>query len=336
MKAEPNEQPQRESLQPLTERVDALKAPCRRNKHEAEICEAVDAWAANRLGLPSAARFGEMASRAFPETDTADVVLFGQWLAWLFAFDDLRDEGPIGRDERATDRFYATVLSGRGHPIADAFSELWQRISPRTTLGWQTAFHAHLQEHRVACWSEARFRLLGTPPTPDEYAHLRRQANGPFMFDLAEPILRVRLPDELRQTTAWQAMLATCNDVTAWCNDIASAEKESAVGDVHNYVLVMAHHTGMDRSAATVFVLDRVAARIEDLQTAARALPQEFRRLGMSQKASCDASKVAMILLGAPRGHLEWLLESARYASGHPTDSAIRSASFLSATPSSR
>lgn len=332
----PRVEAQRESLQPLTETVDALKAPCRRNKHEAEICQAVDAWAARQLGLGSAARFGEMASRAFPETDTDDVVLFGQWLAWLFAFDDLRDEGPIGRDERATDRFYATVLSGRGHPIADAFNELWQRISPRTTLGWQTAFHAHLQEHRVACWSEARFRLLGTPPTPYEYAQLRRKANGPFMFDLAEPILRVRLPDELRETSAWQGMLAACNDVTAWCNDIASAEKESAVGDVHNYVLVISHHTNVDLSAATVVVLDRIAERIGDLQEAARALPREFRRLGMSQKESCDASKVAMILLGAPRGHLEWLLESARYDSRQPTDSAMRSASSLSATPSSR
>lgn len=331
-----NEPALRDSLQPLTETVDALKGPCRRNKHEAEICQAVDEWAAVRFGLRSGARFGELASRAFPETGAPDVVLFGQWLVWLFAFDDLRDEGPIGRDERATDRFYATVLSGRGHPIAGAFGELWHRTAPRTTLGWQTAFHTHLQEHRVACGSEARFRLLGTPPTPDEYAHLRRQANGPFMFDLAEPILRVRLPDGLRETSAWQAMLAACNDVTAWCNDVASAEKERAAGDVHNYVLAAAHHTGAGFGAATLFVLGRVAKRIEDLQNAARALPREFRRLGMTQKESCDASKVAMILLGAPRGHLEWLLESARYESRQGTDSAIASASFRSATPSNR
>jgi hypothetical protein len=312
--------------------VAALQAPCRRNKHESEICLAVDAWAASRLGLGSRARFGEMASRAFPEADAADAVLFGQWLAWLFAFDDLRDDGPIGRDERATDQLYATVLTGCGHPIADAFGELWQRTAPRTALGWRTVFHAHLQEHRVACWSEARFRLLGTPPTPYGYAHLRRQANGPFMFDLAEPILRVRLPDELRATSAWRAMLAACNDVTAWCNDIASADKERAAGDVHNYVLVIAHQRGADLATATVPVLDRIAERIEHLQNAARALPGEFRRLAMTRKESCDASRVAMILLGAPRGHLEWLLESERYGS----DSAIFSASFLSATPSSR
>jgi hypothetical protein len=331
-----NEPATRDRLQPLTETVDALKAPCRRNKHEAEICRSIDEWATVRFGVNRGARFGELASRAFPETDGPGVVLFGQWLVWLFAFDDLRDEGPIGRDERATERLYATVLSGRGHPIADAFSELWQRTAPRTTRGWQTAFHAHLQEHRVACWSEARFRLQGAPATLDEYAQLRRQANGPFMFDLAEPILGVRLPDGLRETAAWQAMLTACNDVTAWCNDIASADKERAVGDVHNYVLVVAHHTGVDVGAATMVVLDRIAQRIEELQNAARLLPAEFRRLGMTQKQSCDASKVAMILLGAPRGHLEWLLESTRYESRQGTDSATASASFMSAMPSSR
>jgi hypothetical protein len=181
----------RESLRPLTETVAALQAPCRRNKHESEICPAVDAWAATRLGLGSGARFGEMASRAFPETEAADAVLFGQWLAWLFAFDDLRDDRPV---------------------------------------------------------------------------------------------------------------------------------------------LVIAHHRGVGSTAATVFVLDRIEERIEDLQNAARALPWQFRRLAMTRKGSCDASKVAMVLLGAPRGHLEWLLESERYGS----DAAIRSASSLSAMPSSR
>ena len=62
------------------------------------------------------------------------------------------------------------------------------------------------------------------------------------------------------------------------------------------------------------------------------ALPAEFAELGRTQKESRDASKVAVTLLGAPRGHLAWLLESGRYE----TDLAIRSASSRSATPSSR
>ena len=321
----------RDALAPLTYQVDALGAPCRRNKDERRICAQVDAWA-SRLGATERARFGEMASRAFPETDADSVVLFGQWLAWLFAFDDRRDDGPVGRDVYATDQLYGRVLSGQGDPVALAFRDLWRATEPRTTPGWQIAFRGHMDEHRAACRAEARFRLAGRPPSPEAYAALRRRANGPFMFDLAEPVLGVRLPDQLRTAKAWQTMLAACNDVTAWCNDIASVEKERAHGDVLNYVLVLAHHHGVDPDVAAERVLDRITERIGDLSQAAQQLPKEFRSSGMTQKESRDASKVAVTLLGAPRGHLEWLLETDRYE----TDSAIRSASSRSATPSSR
>ena len=323
--------PSRNALAPLTYQVAALGAPCRRNKDERQICTEVDAWAA-RLGSTEHARFGELASRAFPETERSSVVLFGQWLAWLFAFDDQRDDGPAGRDVHATDQLYEKVLGGADEPVAVAFHDLWQATRPRTTPGWQTAFRGHMDEHRAACRAEARFRLAGRPPSPGEYATIRRRANGPFMFDLAEPILGVRLPDGLRMTQTWQTMLTACNDVTAWCNDIASVEKERAHGDVLNYVIVLAHHHRTEGNAAVECVLDKIAERIDDLLDAARRLPKEFDDAGMTRKQARDASKIAVALLGAPRGHLEWLLETDRYE----TDPAIRSASSLSATPSSR
>jgi hypothetical protein len=324
-------------LEPLTGRVPGLAAPCRRHREETGISAAVEEWAlARSLVAPQglrAARFGEMASRAFPETPTSDVVLFGQWLVWLFAFDDLRDDGPLGRDEAATDRLYVEVLAGQGsHPVVRVFDELWRRTSMRMGNAWRATFRAHLRQHRAACRSEARFRLLGIPPSLHEYADLRRQANGPFMFDLAEPILGVDLPAGLRRTPAWQALLEACNDITAWCNDIASAAKERARGDVHNYVLVLAHERGLDLDAAASLVLGRIEERMADLAGAARALPGAFRLLGLDQPTGRDASRVAVTLLGAPRGHLEWLLESGRYA----TDSAMVIASACDAMPSSR
>ena len=320
------------ALECLTDRVAALGAPCRHHKREREISAAVDRWAGRLVADPGPARFGEMASRAFPETAADDVVLFGQWLVWLFAFDDLRDDGPIGRDEEATDDLYASVLAAdTAIPIARTFGELWELTAPRATIGWRQAFQ---DTWPAPCGlrSEARFRQIGRSPTIHEYAVLRRQANGPFMFDLAEPILGVRLPDELRATQPWQTMLASCNDITAWCNDIASAEKERAQGDVHNYVFVIAQEHDVALDTATDAVLDRITGRVTDLEDAARALSVEFGRLGLDHKTARDASKVAVTLLGAPRGHLEWLLESSRYC----TDSAMAMASSRAAMPSSR
>ncbi|NUT31974.1 MAG: hypothetical protein HOV79_02760 [Hamadaea sp.] len=319
--------PTAHGLLPLVDRVPALAASCRHHADEAVIDAAVLDWAAasGLVGRTTrvkmrAARFGGMAARAFPETPRADVVLFGQWLVWLFAFDDLRDDGPLGRDEGATDRLYAEITAAlddrpdpAAHPVVTTFADLWARTAGRASPGWQATFRAHLAEHRAACRSEARHRRAGRPPSIDEYADLRRHANGPFMFDLAEPILRARVPDELRAAPAWQELFAACNDVTAWCNDVASAAKEQACGDVHNFVLVLAAGRGVSLGEATAEVLDRIETRMADLAAAARALPGDFRRLGLPQPPCRDASRVAVTLLGAPRGHLEWLLESARY-----------------------
>jgi hypothetical protein len=322
--------PSATGLLPLLDRVPALAAPCRRHRDEPAVEVAVQAWASSffpDIG-PAAlrgARFGAMASRAFPETATPEVILFGQWLVWLFAFDDLRDDGPLGRDAAAIDRLYGAVLAACDtaadpatqsavHPVVRAFVDLWPRTAVRADASWQVAFRAHLAEHRAACRSEARLRHAGRTPSISEYAQLRRRANGSFLFDLPEPILRAEVPDVLRRSAAWRELLAACNDVTAWCNDVASAAKERARGDVHNFVLVLAAEQGRGLDEAADAVLARIEDRMADLIAAARALPAEFRRLGLAQPACRDASRVAMVLLGAPRGHLEWLLESARYA----------------------
>jgi len=317
-------------LLPLIDRVSALAAPCRRHRQEAEIEVAVQEWALRQFpelwpATLRAARFGEMASRAFPETNAAEVILFGQWLVWLFVFDDLRDDGPLGWDEKGTDRLYDAVLAASdaapqvdSHSVVRAYRDLWARTGPRGGAGWRAMFRVHLAEHRAACRYEARFRSTGRMPSPSEYAELRRRANGSFLFDLPEPILGVTLPDELRRSPGWRELLAASNDVTAWCNDVASAAKESARGDVHNYVLVLASDHRISLAEAARAVLDQVDDRMGELIATARALPAEFRRLGLNQVTARDASRVAMVLLGAPRGHLEWLLESARYDPTQP------------------
>ncbi|HEY1174818.1 MAG TPA: terpene synthase family protein [Phytomonospora sp.] len=312
-----------DTLLPLVDKVPALAAECRRHREEPQITAAVEAWL-SAIGLSDerthAARFGGMAARAFPETPTRDVVLFGEWLAWLFAFDDLRDDGPLGHDPDAVDRLYRDVEAvcdkgtPRGaHPVVAAFGDLWRRTAAQAGPSWRATFRHHLDDHRRACITEARHRTLHKVPSIRDYTRLRRQANGSFMFDLAEPVLRADVPGGLRTTPAWRRLFAACNDVTAWCNDIASARKEQALGDVHNFVLVVAYERNVDLPTAAAYVLELIVERMGDLQTAARALPAEFRRLEMTKVQSRDASRVAVTLLGAPRGHLEWLLESGRY-----------------------
>jgi hypothetical protein len=133
------------------------------------------------------------------------------------------------------------------------------------------------------------------------------------MFDLLEPALRVEVPERLVETRAWTTLLEGASDVVALSNDVASLAKERVFGDVHNYILVVSRALGMDTLQAAAWVNDRIAERIAEMHAAARALPAEFARLRIDPGPARGASKVACALLGAPRAHLEWLMESGRY-----------------------
>ncbi|WP_433255065.1 terpene synthase family protein [Streptosporangium sp. CA-135522] len=198
-------------------------------------------------------------------------------------------------------------------PIEAAFQGLWHVTAARMSAQWRERFARGLREQGAACRVEADNRCAGRVPSVREYPALRRGTAGPYLFDLVEPCLGVEVPVELRESPAWRTLVDACNDVTAWCNDVASYPKERANGDVHNYVMVAAAAFGLSDAGAVAWVNDRIAERAGDLRAAAMRLPELFDRFGLPPARARDVSKVACAFLAAPRAQLEWLLESSRY-----------------------
>lgn len=315
-----------ELLEPLLDRIPILARPCRVNRAEARIESAVTDWAVTtglaagrRAGELRAARYGWMAAHAFSEASVADAALFGRWYAWAFVIDDLLDDGPAGADPHTADRVYRT-LSDPGRPAARhsaverALSELWQETTARTGADWRARFLAHLRQHRAVCRREAYHRATGTFPAVRRYPALRRQSNLPYLFDLAEVVLRCRVPAAIYRTGTWQTLVRGSSDVTAWCNDLVSVAKDAAAGDPINYVLTVEHAHGEGREQAAAWVRDRIGRRCAQLQEAALALPALCDRHGLDRGAEGDLSRVACALLAFPRVHLDWTLVSGRYA----------------------
>lgn len=293
-----------ELLLPLIERVPALAAPCRMHPSVYAVEAALADWV-RRTGLDGdvSAGYHRLAARAFAEFDAAAAALFAQWLTWLFQLDDELDEGPCPLE------VFPGLLNGKaGHPLESAFADLWRVTSARMSDHWRSRFAGHLKIQYDACRAEAENRLTGRTPTMREYPALRRGAIGPYLYDLIEPCLRVEVPAWLHSGEPWQELIDSCADVVAWCNDVASRPKEN--GDPHNLVVLATREYGLDEQAAVAWVLDRVAERCGDMHEAAKALP-----LGdVDPKTARDVSKVACAVLAAPRAHLDWLLESSRYA----------------------
>jgi hypothetical protein len=292
------------ALLPLTERVPALAAPCRMHPAVYAIEAAVIDWA-RRTGLRAdpGVGFHRIAGRAFAEFDAAAAALFAQWLTWLFHLDDEMDEGP-GRLEI----FHGVLAGASSHPLEAAFADLWRVTSARMSDQWRARFAGNLRRQLDACRVEAANRAAGRIPTLEQYPALRRGTVGPYLYDLVEPCLRVEAPAWLHGCPPWRELVEACSDVTAWCNDVASRPKER--GDGHNLVVIAMHELGLDQRRAVAWALDRIAERCQDMHRAARRLPLDE----LGPRAARDVSKVACAYLAAPRAHLDWLVESARYA----------------------
>jgi hypothetical protein len=305
--------------------VQAEREPCRLHPDVFRIGEETGAWARNGgliLGDPDATRLGRacferLAARIFPEAPTARVVLFAKWLTWLFAFDDLRDEGALGRSGSAIDALYTDLLKAvrRGSarpgagPFEAALADLWQQTAPMMGSEWRRRFTGHLEWHRDGCGEEAVNRRTGAVPALEDYPALRRRTNGPFMFDLAEPVVGTEVPEALAASRTWQTLVEGTGDLMAWCNDVAS----HALGDGCNYVTVAAGSLGLEPAAAADWVKDQITLRSHDVQAAARSLPTEFARLRLDPATTRAIGGLACVLLAAPRAHFDWLVESGRY-----------------------
>ncbi|WP_308250517.1 terpene synthase family protein [Nonomuraea rhizosphaerae] len=291
------------ALLALTERVPAMAAPCRMHPAVYAIEAAVMDWA-RRTGLRAdpGTGFHRMAGRAFAEFDAAAAALFAQWLTWLFNLDDELDE-----NRGDVDLFHGLLEGGAAHPLESAFADLWRVTSVRMSDLWRTRFAANLMRQHDACRVEAENRATGRVPTLEQYPALRRGTVGPYLYDLVEPCLRVEVPAWVHECEPWQELVNACNDVTAWCNDVASLPKER--GDTHNLVVVVMHQLGLDQPEATAWVLDRIAERCQDMHDAVLRLPLDT----LTPRLARDVSKVACAYMAAPRAHLDWLMESTRY-----------------------
>ncbi|MBB2911945.1 hypothetical protein FHS43_003225 [Streptosporangium becharense] len=317
-------------LLPLTESVPGLAAPCPMHPAVDEVGVELARWARG-FGLEThpSAGFERMAGRAFADSGVDAVLLFAKWLTWLFHFDDEWDEKPAGRVAETVENAFARLARIAGppagsrppgddrftprSPVETAFADLWEATAGRMSPRWRRRFLAGLAAQGRACRAEAENRCAGRVPSPGEYPRLRRGTAGPYLFELVEPCLGVEVPARLRWNVTWRILVDACNDVTAWCNDVASHPKERANGDVHNYVTVAATAFGLSDGGAVAWVNRRIARRAGDLRAATGRLPALFDRFGLSAGQSRQIGRVAYAFLAAPRAQLEWLLESGRY-----------------------
>lgn len=341
----------------LTDKVPLLAAPSMPHAQTPAIGGRVSGWAEDLglvIGDPDTsplgrARFERLAGRILPGADAERVTLLARWLLWFFALDDALDDTPLGGSATSVQGFHEQLARAvrRGSPRPEAgpleiaLVELWWATAPRMSPWWRHRFLAHLDQHRAGCAEEAVDRRTGHTPPIDGYPALRRRAAGPFLYDLLEPALGVELPARLPAGRAWRALLAAISDVITWCNDVVSCPKETLRRDAHNHVTVLSAAHGLGSAEAARRVVRLIARRAGEARLAAHALDPargvdpdlpagSTGKLDPGDGATTPGGQFASIvlvlrcLLGAPRAHLDWLLETGRYTCRRPEVPAPR------------
>ncbi|MER7129324.1 terpene synthase family protein [Streptosporangium saharense] len=263
---------------PLRERLAALSAPCPVHPSAHRIEAAVIDWA-RRTGLDADPAQGvhRLAGRAFARHDTGTATLFARWLTLLTR---------LRREPSALPGVLAVAggCEPGPAPVERAFADLWEACAPTMSDGWRERFVAGLA-------------------VPDATGFGRR------LLDLAEPCLGVEVPAPLQESRRWRATTEAGGDVVTWCDALLTGHlplpsaRTAEVSEVSEV---------SDR-AVHAPVIDRVVERMEELWSAARALPPLVGRHDLGLDASREVIQVACAFLTIPRAYLEGLLESRRY-----------------------
>ncbi len=263
-----------------------------------------------------AAEFGKLAARAYPEASLETLRLAAAWASWLFLRDDRCDEEGLGTEPALLKSWsdeHLRILAGTTRkrstdPLAMARSDLGRRLLAKGGTRWMVRFLSDVQDYFEGSVWEAENRKARRVPALRTYIRLRDVTGAvKTCFHFYELSRANVLPIQARQDPALTRLMTLANRVICWSNDLFSAEKELAQGDVHNLVIVLQNHLHVSSTDAT-----QHAVRMHD--AAVRAF------IGLQErflKSNTEPSAAAFVtaLEGWMRANVDWSVETGRYRS---------------------
>lgn len=280
-----------------------------------------------------ALRFDVLTGLFYPRATGADLNLGSDLVGWYFVFDDQFD-GELGCRPEAVARLVADVIritdedlargrAGDGDgPLLESFRDLWRRINSGRPQVWRDRFRHHWLEYLHSYHREALERTgalsgaggASTPRSVEDVLALRRHSIGVQpCLDLNEPFGGYTLPPALHGGYPLARMREATDDVVVFTNDIASLEKELAVGDVHNSVIVQWERAGGELEDAVRHIADLANARYRWFEETAAGLPAVLAETGAGPDTHRAVARYVDGMRHVMTGNLGWSLRTARY-----------------------
>ena len=264
------------------------------------------------------ARYADLSARFHPTAIGRDLDLAVDLNSWFFLFDDLFD-GPAGHDPKLAAQLVHRVTRVLDHPADDwcfaaAFADLWTRSRAGMSRTWQSRAARHWRDYLAGHITEARHRH-GRPPTAAEHLRLRRDSIGVLpTLDLAERVGHFEVPPALLASPELTELCEITTEVIVIHNDLCSVEKEEAIDDIHNLILILQRERDWNRHQTVTAIITMIQDRTDRFVRLAASLPAVYDRLALDPAGRAAGDRYLRdALTTLMRGAYDWAENSGRY-----------------------
>lgn len=298
--------------------------PCQINKYADVLEDYALKWALsfNLIANESArsrfckAKFFWLIAATYPNCQLEELKIANDWLSWFITWDDECDMLDLSNQPEVQACFHnrfieilnGAELTNQDTPRTHALSDIRHRI---LQTGGAKTFHnfvRSVEDYLHGYVQEAINRRDGTVPDIHTYIILRRLTGAMEpLFELIEFCNHLMLPNFLREHEIWRNLKIKTNNIVCWCNDIFSAPKEMASGDVHNLVLVLHYQQQLPLEQAI-----KRAAEIHNQEVCSMMNLEAFMP-SFGEEVDAELAKYISGLHAWISGHCEWYAQTGRY-----------------------
>jgi pentalenene synthase len=265
--------------------------------------------------------YADLATYFYPAATGPDLDLGVDLMSWFFLYDDLFD-GLTGKDPVEAARLVGAVTAVFDAPldaaaplISRGLADLWRRTCEGMSADFQVRAARHWRDYLNGYVDEAEGRAVAGAQDSDTYFAIRRRTIGVLpTVDMAERTSHCEVPKRMYESAPMAAMLRIAIEVNVLFNDIASLEKEIAVGDPNNMVLILMRENGWTSERSIAHMQSEVRTRIEEFLLLETVLPGVYDSLGLDadERDRTDRFRVDG-LRTVIRGSHDWHRSSGRY-----------------------
>ncbi|MFD8998631.1 terpene synthase family protein [Streptomyces abikoensis] len=260
-----------------------------------------------------------------PRLDREGAVILAKWIIWLFLWDDIFDDGPLGRDpiafraalvqvDRALTEPPGPPDDSFTLPLARALADIWRELHARAPESVRRRFPVSVRIYLRAMSDETRNRAAEAIPDLNSYLRLRR-VNGATRcsIDMLEGLQGVDVPDSLRHGL-YGELRAFASELWLWSNDTFTVRKDLLYRNPHNLVLVLREARGLSLQDAAHQAAHMVEQRMRDFVRVAERL-QELVDLPEDphSRAKEPVLRGVRMLKEGTSGYFRWQETTLRY-----------------------